>query len=184
MTQTHTRRNRRLLWGLVSAVLAAALVWHAMRDAGHPVEPLADNVQVDHIVVYKAQRKLMLYGGARLVRSYDISLGKVPAGPKRMEGDRKTPEGRYTINDKNPHSQYHKNLGISYPGPHDLAAARQLGVAPGHSIKIHGLPNHMPDIGRLHLGTDWTDGCIAVTNQDIDEIYRVVAVGTPIDILP
>lgn len=165
------------------AVLAIWQPWQTWRPA--PVATaVPEHTRFDRLVVHKAQRKLEAYAGGQLVKTYDIALGKVPTGAKQIEGDKKTPEGLYTIADKNPNSGYHKNLGISYPQAKDRALARQLGAPPGHSIKIHGLPNYLPDMGRLHLTSDWTDGCIAVTNEDVDELFLAVPVGTPIDIQP
>lgn len=118
------------------------------------------------------------------MKTYRISLGKKPVGDKQFEGDNKTPEGLYTINDKNPHSGYHRNLGVSYPNASDRRKAAQLGKPVGGSIKIHGLPNKVPFLGRLHLLYDWTAGCMAVTNEEIEELYNAVAIGTPIEIKP
>ncbi|WP_245652344.1 L,D-transpeptidase family protein [Rufibacter tibetensis] len=132
----------------------------------------------------KSERRLMAYSGGKLVKTYRISLGKKPVGDKQFEGDNKTPEGLYTINDKNPHSGYHRNLGVSYPNASDRREAARLGKSVGGSIKIHGLPNKAPFLGKLHLLYDWTAGCMAVTNEEIEELYNSVAIGTPIEIKP
>ncbi|WP_245945945.1 L,D-transpeptidase family protein [Flavobacterium magnum] len=132
--------------------------------------------------MYKSKRQLQAYSDGNLIKTYTIALGKNPVGHKVSEGDMKTPEGLYTINAKNPNSAYHKNLGISYPDDSDRAAAARLGKPPGGDIKIHGLRNGRGYIGRFHRWTDWTHGCIAVTDDEIDELYDAVAVGTPITI--
>lgn len=132
------------------------------------------------IKVYKKKRFLEVYTESKLIKTYKISLGQDPIGHKQYEGDNKTPEGTYFIDGKNPHSSYHKNLGISYPNKKDKAFARKKGKSAGGLIKIHGLPNGKGKIGKLHLAYDWTAGCIAVTDKEIDEIYAATKVGTKI----
>ncbi|MBL7718506.1 MAG: L,D-transpeptidase family protein [Flavipsychrobacter sp.] len=141
-------------------------------------------VVIDSIVVHKKQRKMCVYQEGEFVKSYRIALGPSPVGRKRYKGDNRTPEGLYYIEDKNPFSDYHKNLGISYPNDNDRARARRNGRSPGGDIKIHGLPNGKGYLGSSHARYDWTEGCIAVTNREIDELYRHVEVGAPINILP
>jgi murein L,D-transpeptidase YafK len=118
------------------------------------------------------------------VKTYEIALGWQPEGKKRFEGDGKTPEGVYVIHDKNPHSGYHKKLGISYPNQEDLDFAESQEKSAGGLIKIHGIRNGIGWIGRKHLLFDWTNGCIAVTDMEIDELYEEIEIGTPIEILP
>jgi murein L,D-transpeptidase YafK len=118
------------------------------------------------------------------VRVYDVALGEEPVGPKEREGDGRTPEGLYVIDGRNPQSRYHRSLRISYPGPEDAARAAKLGVSPGGDIMIHGLQNGLGWIGALHRTHDWTRGCIAVTNDEIEEIWDLVPDGTPIEIRP
>lgn len=139
---------------------------------------------IDTIVVEKGKRKLHAYSKGILMKTYRISIGRNPKGDKEFEGDRKTPEGLYYINDKNPNSGYYKNLGISYPNKDDVDHAKVLGKKPGGLIKIHGLKKGRGWIGRLHLLKDWTFGCIALTNTEIDELYAAVKIGTPIEIRP
>lgn len=139
---------------------------------------------VDSIVVLKSERRLQLYNNGHLLKTYKIALGESPVGQKHFEGDMKTPEGLYYIYDKNPNSDYHKNLGISYPNAADRAFAAKNGKSPGGSVKIHGLKNGKGYIGAAHRLTDWTHGCIAITDEEVDEIYSHTAVGTPINILP
>ncbi len=149
-----------------------------------PGQPLDKSVVIDKIVVEKGKRKLHIYSKGQLMKTYRISIGRNPKGAKEVEGDRKTPEGLYYINDKNPNSGYYKNLGISYPNKHDIEHAAKLGKKPGGLIKIHGLNNKRAWFGRLHLLKDWTFGCIALTNREIDELYATVKIGTPIEIKP
>jgi len=132
------------------------------------------------IKVYKNKRLMQVYNRSTLVKTYKISLGKQPLGHKQFEGDNKTPEGTYYINGKNPNSLYHKNLGISYPNKNDKSFAKKHKKSAGGLIKIHGLPNGKGKIGKLHLMYDWTHGCIAVTNKEIDEIYAATKVGVKI----
>ena len=145
---------------------------------------LPEGTIIDRMVVQKGLRKMYVYHGDELLKSYDIALGFEPEGHKEVEGDGKTPEGIYQIIDKNPNSAYHRNLGVSYPNDADRAHARALGKSPGGDIKIHGLPNGKGYIGRAHLLKDWTAGCIAVTNEEIEELDRCVKIGASINILP
>lgn len=140
--------------------------------------------RIDKLVVLKSERILIAYYKEKPVKTYSIALGREPKGAKHFEGDMKTPEGKYFINDKNPNSAYHKNLGISYPKQADKEYAKKFGKSAGGAIKIHGLKNNIQWIGKLHHWFDWTLGCVAVTNPEIDELYAAVPVGTPIVIKP
>lgn len=142
------------------------------------------NLKADHVIVEKAKRRLTLWANGRLLRSYRVALGRSPRGPKLREGDGRTPEGMYVLDWRNPDSEYHKSIHISYPGPNDLALASSRGVDPGGLIMIHGLSPMKAPLGPDHAWRDWTDGCIAVTNREIDEIWRLVEDGTPIIIRP
>jgi murein L,D-transpeptidase YafK len=139
---------------------------------------------VDSIVVEKANRTLTLYAGKKVVKAYRIALGGNPEGHKEQEGDSRTPEGRYTIDAKNPKSSFHLSLHISYPDKRDRARARRKGVSPGGAIMIHGTPDYLSALHAVGVYRDWTAGCIAVTNDEIEEIYRMVPIGTPITIKP
>lgn len=140
---------------------------------------------IDSIVVLKAKRKMIVYNQKQPIKSYIISLGIEPAGPKRFEGDLRTPEGLYYINDRNKYSSYHKNLGISYPSLFDSIYARVNGQSPGGEIKIHGFPNkHRKDQENELLNSDWTVGCIALSDWEVDELYNYVGINCPILILP
>jgi len=152
------------------------------RLAAQSAQPLRS--AVDSLVVFKGLRELRVYRRGGLVKRYAVSLGSAPEGRKVKEGDRKTPEGHYTINDKNDRSTYHKNLGISYPNRQDRLRAQRNGVSAGSEVKLHGLPNDMRYKPEEYLNSDWTWGCIALSNEEIDELYRFVAVGTPIVIFP
>ena len=138
-----------------------------------------DGPDVTEIRVYKTERRMDLLHHDQVLRSYDIGLGFAPEGHKEREGDGRTPEGLYHIDRQNPRSAYHLSLGISYPNEQDRARAEELGVSPGGDIFIHGRgPNH-----RFARG-DWSVGCITVTDAEIEEIYSMVRLDTPILILP
>jgi murein L,D-transpeptidase YafK len=139
-------------------------------------------LRVNQIVVHKARREMLLLRGESILRSYRIALGRDPLGHKFQEGDGRTPEGRYTIDRRNPKSKYYLSLHISYPDSRDLIRAREAGVDPGGDIMIHGLKDGHP--ADSHPASDWTQGCIAVTNREMDEIWDLVPDGTPIVILP
>lgn len=141
-------------------------------------------MQATAVVVLKSERRLILRRGAQQIAAYDIALGRRPEGHKRRKGDGRTPEGRYVIDWRNPESAFHLSLHISYPGPQDAAAAVAAGHDPGGMVMIHGLPNGKDWIGPAHTVIDWTEGCIAVTSEEIEEIWRLVPDGTPIEIRP
>ena len=144
---------------------------------------LASFVQADRVVVVKSKRILILLQNGSVVKTYQICLGRNPVGNKIREGDSRTPEGSYILDFRNPKSNFHLSLHISYPEKEDSVRARQLGVSPGRDIMIHGFPDgfSMDDLGKQR---DWTKGCIAVSNADIEEIWQLVPNGTPIEILP
>ncbi len=148
-----------------------------------PEKKLDTTKTIDKITVIKHKRELSVYSGEELLKTYTISLGREPTGHKHFKGDNKTPEGIYTINDKNPNSAYHLNLGISYPNKKDRTFAKKHNKSPGGLIKIHGLKNGYGFTGKFHRWADWTQGCIAVTNKEIEELYYNVPLGTPIEIL-
>jgi murein L,D-transpeptidase YafK len=141
-------------------------------------------VQADKIVILKSAHSMTLLSGGKVLKTYKIALGSVPVGPKQVEGDHKTPEGTYLIDAKNGHSQFHLSLHISYPSAADQQRARSMGARPGGAIMIHGLAKPFAYLGPLHRQTDWTDGCIAVTNAEIEEIWKLVPVGTRVEIRP
>lgn len=139
---------------------------------------------VDRILVDKSDHRLHLVAVGRVFRSYRISLGSHPIGDKVQKGDKKTPEGHYVIDWRNPDSLYYRAFHISYPNAADRAEARRLGVAPGGMIMIHGLPDSAAGNGEGYVGMDWTDGCIALTNAEIDQLWDAVKDGTPVEIVP
>lgn len=163
-------------------MLAAGLVVLLSACTGTTDKAAAPGSKVDRVVIKKNERKLMLMSGDAVVKSYRVALGKDPVGHKKQEGDNRTPEGKYVIDKHNPNSSFHLSLHISYPSAADRERAGRDGVRPGGDIMIHGLKNGMGWIGPLHRMTDWTQGCIAVTNEEIEEIYSLVADGTPIEI--
>jgi murein L,D-transpeptidase YafK len=141
-------------------------------------------LKVDSLVVFKAKRILIVYQKSKAIRQLKISLGGNPVGHKEKEGDEKTPEGYYIISDKNPNSAFYKNLAISYPNKTDVEKARKGGYSPGGNIKIHGLRNGFGWTSPFHLWLDWTNGCIAVTNKEMEWLFQNVEKGTLIHIQP
>jgi murein L,D-transpeptidase YafK len=140
--------------------------------------------RADRVIVHKSRREMILDSRDEVLETYRISLGANPEGHKRRRGDERTPEGVYVIDHRNPHSAFHLSLHISYPNEEDRMRARDSGVDPGGDVFIHGMPNGFRWLGPVHLLRDWTDGCIAVTSGEIEEIWRAVPDGTPIEILP
>ena len=147
-------------------------------------DPLPEGAKADQVIVSKAARTMTLMSKGKALKTYTVALGRNPKGHKQQQGDQRTPEGRYLIDYRNPKSRYYLSLHITYPDKQDRKAARKRGVSPGGDIMIHGLPNGMGWLGPAHSKYDWTDGCIAVTNQEMDEIWRAVPNGTPIEIKP
>jgi murein L,D-transpeptidase YafK len=159
--------------------LLAAL---ALRASAASDPPLPLSATADKVVVLKSYRRLLLMKGDEVLKSYIVSLGADPVGPKVRQGDNRTPEGIYALDRHNVHSHYYRSIHISYPNADDLVRAKKLGVPPGSELYIHGLPNGFH--GHSEALGDWTEGCIAVTNAEMDEIWRAVADGTPIEIKP
>ena len=143
---------------------------------------LPKNSNIDTLVVYKSERKLIAFSKGKIIKTYSIALGKSPLGAKRFQGDNKTPEGIYFINGKNANSVAYKNLGISYPNNYDKLKAN--GKPTGGDIKIHGLMNNFWFVGNFHGLKDWTNGCIAVNNYEMEELFNAVEIGTIIEIKP
>jgi murein L,D-transpeptidase YafK len=163
-------------------LLAPALAALVLSSAPSFADDAAINP--DRILVLKSERKLHLMAGNNIVRSMDIALGLRPDGPKRREGDFKTPEGRYVIEARNPNSDFFLSLKVSYPNERDRALAAELGVDPGGMIMIHGMPNEPKHAEAMYEDWDWTDGCIAVSNSDMIDLWRLTAVAMPIEIRP
>lgn len=166
--------------GIRSAIAGAAALIAASCAPSPAPAPVTG--QADFVLVDKSDRTLTLYRDGETLRTYSgLAFGDAPAGHKQFEGDEKTPEGRYTIDTRNPNSAYHLSLRISYPNDADRAFAAAQGRSPGGDIFIHGQPNAMPG-GRIP--GDWTDGCIAVSNAEMEELWGAIADGTPIEIRP
>jgi len=127
---------------------------------------------------------MLLLRGDRILRDYPVALGRSPRGPKRRNGDGRTPEGRYVLDSRSQSSRFHRSIHISYPNQGDLEFARRAGIAPGGNVMIHGLPNGGSWVGEEHRGFDWTNGCIGVTDDEMEEIWELVDDGTPIEIRP
>jgi tetratricopeptide (TPR) repeat protein len=142
------------------------------------------NGSVDKILIEKKARKLMLISKGEVLKTYKIALGGNPDGPKERQGDNKTPEGTYVIDSRNKNSRYHLSLHISYPNEKDKKRAKELGVSPGGNIMIHGIKNGYAWVGDSHTEVDWTKGCIAVTDDEIEEIARLAPTGTIVEIKP
>ena len=139
---------------------------------------------IDRIEVSKSKHEMSVFSNGLIIKKYKISIGSGGIGEKQWEGDKKTPEGVYFINSKNAGSDFHKNLGISYPNEDDVQRAKGLGKKTGGDIKIHGLRNGQEFIGRFQRWRDWTTGCISLTNDEIDDLYLHTPIGIPILIRP
>lgn len=167
------------LLSLLTGAFLVVMVW--VTDRGHPLPP---GVRADKILVHKSERVMMLLQRGKPLKAYRIALGPAPCGHKVCEGDGKTPEGSYLIDARKFNSSFHRALHVSYPNPRDIQVARNRGLDPGGAIMIHGLPNGMGWFGNLHRWWDWTAGCIAVTDWEIEELWRAVPDGTTIEIRP
>jgi murein L,D-transpeptidase YafK len=141
-------------------------------------------VKADKILIEKAERRLTLLRQGQVMKTYRVALGPNPAGHKQEEGDGRTPEGKYRIDWRNPQSKFYLSLHISYPNETDKQRATERGVSPGGDIMIHGLPNGSGSLGSLHYLKDWTLGCIAVNNEEIEEIWDTVDDGIVVEIVP
>ncbi len=149
-----------------------------------PENSMAMLTKADKVVVIKSERLLVLLKNGEIIKSYKVALGRSPEGRKERQGDARTPEGLYSLDRRNGNSRFHRALHISYPNADDIRYAKSHGVSPGRDIMIHGLPKSFEDVGEWHRIVDWTKGCIAVTNSEIDEIWKLVPDGTPIEIKP
>jgi murein L,D-transpeptidase YafK len=172
---------RRIFVLLIVIVLLAGGVYVY---AHHNWNPLPAGTEIDRILVEKSARRLSIFSDGKKLKSYRVALGRNPVGAKEQEGDMKTPEGIYWIDWRNPESDYHLSLHVSYPSGEDNVRAAERGVNAGFDIMIHGIKNGGGWIGAFHRMHDWTAGCIAVTDEEIEEIYRVTPDWTPIEIRP
>jgi murein L,D-transpeptidase YafK len=168
----------------LAAVFIQCVLLATVARACHADDHLAADSRADKVVVSKKEHTLELFDHGKLLKKYKVALGSEPAGRKERQGDHKTPEGIYVLDRRNEHSQFYRSLHVSYPNAEDRALAQRAGVDPGGDIMVHGLPNGFGWIGSGHRMRDWTDGCIAVTNEEMDEIWRTVPDGTPIEIKP
>ncbi len=164
----------------VDACLKSGAAWNYRTSVCEPVDP----GPVDLIRVYKRDHWMAVYRDGQIVREFFVSLGRGGLGPKKRWGDGRVPEGVYPITAHNPRSSYHLSLRIGYPTAQQASAAREAGLNAGGDIMIHGLPNGNGWIGSRQMRLDWTEGCIAMTNPEIEWLYRAVADGTPIEIYP
>lgn len=162
-------------------IVLLLLIFYVLKNPKIIISPFPS---IDYILVKKQERILEIYHQGKCLKSYDIHLGFCPTGAKEYEGDGKTPEGIYTICYKNIKSQYHLSLKIDYPHDHHMALAKEKGLSAGSDIMIHGQPNSWGFYPPKGIKHDWTHGCIAVTNKEIEEIYGATSVGTPIEIRP
>jgi murein L,D-transpeptidase YafK len=167
---------------IVSVIFGVAIAIYFY--AHHNWNPLPPNTTIDRIVVEKSARKLSIFRNGEKLKTYRVALGRNPTGAKQEEGDQKTPEGIYKIDNRNPSSNFHLALHISYPSTEDTAQAAARGLSAGYDIMIHGLPNGRGWLGAFYRRKDWTAGCIALTDEEIEELWRVTPDESPIEILP
>jgi murein L,D-transpeptidase YafK len=167
-----------------AATVIAAMVLFATSACSRGTGPLPDRTRADRIVIDKSERRLTLFANGTQLKSYRVALGRSPDGPKLQEGDNRTPEGSYSVAGHNDKSSYHVALRISYPNAHDRQVAKAAGVSAGGDIMIHGIRNGFGWVGPFHRFVDWTRGCIAVTDDEIEEIARVVPDGAAVEIRP
>ncbi|MEP6603006.1 MAG: L,D-transpeptidase family protein [Spartobacteria bacterium] len=165
-------------------VFISLLVAGAILFAHHHWSSLPASTQIDRIVVEKSARRLSIFRDGKMLKTYRVALGRNPTGPKEKEGDVKTPEGTYKIDNRNPNSAFHLALHISYPSEEDNARAAARGVTAGYDIMIHGIRNGMGWIGSFHRCKDWTAGCVALTDAEIEELWRITPVETVVDLRP
>jgi murein L,D-transpeptidase YafK len=165
-------------YAAIDSCLASNNAWNyrASRCEPAPAGP------VDRIYIDKSDHWMAAYRDGQIIREFRVALGRGGLGPKRRQGDGRVPEGLYRISEHNPASAYHLALRIGYPTEEQVAAALASAVHPGGDIMIHGLPNGRGGIGSRHRSVDWTDGCVAVTNREIEWLYQAVADGTPVEI--
>jgi murein L,D-transpeptidase YafK len=170
-----------VVWKIIVVSLAVGALGVYLY-AHHNWDPLPAGTAIDRIVVEKSAKKLSVFRNSKQIKSYRIALGRNPVGAKQKEGDMKTPEGIYKIDSRNPQSSFHLALHISYPSDEDNRRAAESGTPAGSDIMIHGIQNGHGWIGAFHRWRDWTAGCIALTDEEIEELWRVTPDGTTIEI--
>lgn len=175
-----------LFISVLSASLAAAAPPPRMTTVATPATTVAPPPVglVDSIVVEKRAHRLTLFRDGKPAQTYLVALGANPVGDKLRAGDRRTPEGVFYIDARQPNSKYHLALHISYPDASHRARSAKIGAQPGGDIMIHGLPNGLGAAGATHREHDWTNGCVALTDEEIEQIWSVVPIGTPVEIKP
>ncbi len=178
MFHQHRNRGIEVIFRLSAELLFASFL------IGCTSSEISKNERADQVIVLKSQHSMTLLSHGRAIKVYKVALGKGSGGPKRKLGDHETPEGKYIIDSKNPKSRFHLALHVSYPNASDRMKAQAAGLPTGGDIMIHGVQKQFAWIGSLQHEVDWTDGCIAVTNPEIEEVSRLVLVGTPIEIKP
>jgi murein L,D-transpeptidase YafK len=169
---------------LIGVALLGLIAWEFLQLGRTVPTMAAADERATALVLEKSARRLTLLRGEKILRTYEVALGRAPEGHKQQEGDGRTPEGLYSIDFKNPRSRFHLALRVSYPSEADRADAQSRGVSPGSDIMIHGVRNGLGWLGSWHRALDWTDGCAAVTNSEIEDIWARVNVGAPIEIRP
>ncbi len=174
-----------IVFKTAAAILASTVFLFCFSAPVPAVEqsPAIDS-PVDRIVVEKSKRTMTLLKQDKAIRTYRIALGRDPVGPKVQKGDKKTPEGLYFVDYKLRKSIYHRALHLNYPNQADIDRAKSLGVTPGNSIMIHGMKQDKLWMGNVQYLFDWTNGCIALTNDEIEEVWNLVPVWTPVEIRP
>ena len=179
-SKAHDVIRKITLLSVIICALALAVYFYAH----HNWHPLPSGTMIDRVVVEKAARKLSIFRDGRRLKSYRVALGRSPIGPKEKEGDMKTPEGIYKIDSRNAQSSFHLALHISYPSNDDNTRAAERGVSAGFDIMIHGIRNGLGWMGAFYRRNDWTAGCIALTDEEIEELWRITPDGTTIEIRP
>jgi murein L,D-transpeptidase YafK len=169
-----------ITWGQRKVLILSAILFAGQRLS----LPAQTKPPADSIVISKSTHTLSLMSGKSVLKTYRVALGRGSAGQKQVEGDNRTPEGKYIIDEKKVSSKFHKALHLSYPNADDRARASKFGKSPGGDIEIHGLPTAFAWIGTTQHAVDWTAGCIALSNDEIDEVWKMVSVGTPVEINP
>lgn len=183
----NTASNNRMRWLFVviglalSAIISTSAIAYTKSAKQPPA--MASHIIIDKVLVDKAARQLQLLSAGEVIKTYHIALGGNPVGHKRQQGDERTPSGTYTLDYKNEKSKFYRSIHISYPNATDKARAKSLGVNAGGDIMIHGQKNGLGHLAAITQKRDWTEGCIAVTNDEMDEIMAAVEIGTPIEIV-
>lgn len=180
----HSGMRLNVVSRLLLSLFVGLLSFSSQASLARTQDALMDEDGVDRVVVYKKERRMELHSNGKVLRTYRVSLGDNPVGHKLYEGDKRTPEGDYVLDWRKHDSNFYKAIHISYPNDEDRAKAAAWGQSPGGRIMIHGLPNGADDWAFAYIGLDWTNGCIAVSNEEMDEIWSLVEDGTPISIHP